>query len=265
MIPAAGFARRLPGIRGSKEAHPIPPRGDPAVAATLRAMARADVRDVIVVTRPEKRDLVQALGDGRTWGVTLEYVYTEPTRGPAETIDRAWELLQGSNVAFSFGDILMKAEDPFSPLLEALGPFSPSTDPPTDAGRRPTTEGAPPAAVLGLFPISPLQPADPVRLTPEGHVAEILPKGAPPPGPWCWGIAAWSPRVTTFIHARVDRESKGKDGHELGIGAVLNDALSQGMPMTARPVSREPFLDIGTPRGLRWAEEGKRSAPLASR
>lgn len=260
VIPAAGFARRLPGIGGSKEAHPLPPKGQPALAATLEAMAAAGIRDVVLITRPEKRDIPRILGDGAAWGVSLEYVHTGPTRGPADTVDRAYDLVQGSNVAFAFADILMEAESPFSPLLEALRGISDTRGPPAgrlDAGKRS------PAAALGIFPPSPHQPADSVLLTPEGYVTAVLPKDAPTPGSWRWGIAAWSPEVTAFIHTRVQRDDPVEGEGELGIGRLLNDALSAGLPMIAHPVSPVPFLDIGTPQGLRWAMEGRRSAPPA--
>ena len=206
-------------------------------------MAGAGISDVLVILRPEKDDIPRVLGDGREWGVTLEYVHTGATRGPAETVDRAYLRLRGARVALAFPDILMEAVDPYRDLLEAMDPVG--------------VHGA-----LGVFPPSPHQPADPVRRSEEGRVVEILPKVRAGEEAWCWGMATWSADITEHLHERVSRGwAETPSAEDWSIGRLLNDALGEGLSLRALPVSDVPFLDIGTPRGLRWALEGRRSAP----
>ncbi|MDH3223725.1 MAG: NTP transferase domain-containing protein [Gemmatimonadota bacterium] len=262
LIPAAGFARRIAGIPGSKEVIPLPPKGEPVIAFSLEAMARAGISDVVVVLRPEKEDIPRRLGSGDTWGLQLEYVETGPTRGPVETLDRAYERIRGASVALAFPDILMTCADPYEPLLRGL--------------REDGME-----SVLGLFPRTPRQFADPVLLEegfqgspgrargeswPPGQlrrVLEILPKGpVRGPGkntPWCWGVAVWSPALSEFIHEEVERGDAPDWGGDWGLGHVLNRGVTAGLGTGAVVVSSDPFLDMGTPEGLAWALEGRRT------
>ncbi|MGI9626272.1 MAG: nucleotidyltransferase family protein [Longimicrobiales bacterium] len=249
LIPAAGYALRLPDLGGSKEVAPILGTGEPAIGFALKAMAKAGVRDVVIVLRPEKQDIREVLRDGRSWGVRTHYIETGPTQGPAETIDKAYDQVRGKEVALAFPDILMETDDPYTPLLGSLR-----------AGKA--------QGVLGLFPRSPHQAADPVLMTSEGAVTAVLPKAALPKGErtpqaadWCWGTAVWSSELTEFIHRRIAKGIDLQADADWSLGQLLTDALAAGVPIAALPVADAPFLDIGTPEGLYWANQGRQSPP----
>ena len=253
----------MPGIHGSKEILPIPPDGEPVAAQALRAMAAAGIRDVLLIIRPEKRDIPLSLGSGASWGVTLEYMETDPTRGPVETLDKAYGRIGDARVALALPDLLMTCPDPYTPLLTAL-----------ETG---------PAAVLGVFPGSTLQPGDPVLFDGPGPalptagrmggardrhgahpVRAIEPKRARESGrkgpSWCWGVAVWSPRMTAFMHEEVARDTARDWGGDWGLGGTFNRALEAGLGLAGVAVSSDPFLDIGTPDGLALARAGRRTA-----
>jgi hypothetical protein len=234
------------------------------MASTLQALARAGIQEVVVILRPEKEDIPRLLGSGAAWGLQVDYVETGPTRGPVETLDRAYDRVRGGLVALALPDLLMTCPDPYTPLLGALG--APGN-----------VDG-----VLGVFPATPVQPADPVRFAgdpprlrphPSGGgsgngpvprpVVEIMPKrpgAAHDANAWCWGMAVWSPRITEFIHREVAR-GKGLDwGGDWGLGGVFNRALKAGLTWAGVAVSSDPFLDIGTPEGLARARAGDRTA-----
>lgn len=257
----------MPGIDGSKEALPLPPDGEPVTAHPLRAMARAGIKEAIVILRPEKTDIPSSLGSGASWGIGVGYLETGPTRGPAETLDKAYHRVRGVTVALGFPDLLMTCPDPYGVLLAELG-----------AGQG---AGHGSDAVLGVFPASTVQPADPVRFDgtpptlssrhPEDPATDrqprsilaiepkrtgTLPKGRPA---WCWGLAVWSPRMTEFLHEEVARGHAPDWGGDWGLGAVFNRALKAGLRLTGVAVSSDPFLDIGTPEGLALALAGRRT------
>ena len=190
-------------------------------------------------------------------GVHVEYLETLPTRGPVETLDKAYELVRGARVALALPDLLMTCPDPYRPLLSAL-----------DGGHG--TD-----AVLGVFPATPVQPADPVlfqgpvpeELPGSYHALPVLEIGPKRPGSlqhgapaWCWGVAAWSPVMTDFIHEEVERAQDLEWGGDWGLGGIFNGALGAGLGLKGVVVSSDPFLDIGTPEGLALAMDGRRTA-----
>ncbi|NNM35217.1 MAG: NTP transferase domain-containing protein [Gemmatimonadetes bacterium] len=275
IIPAAGFARRMPGGAGSKEVFPLPPDGEPVAAHALRALAQAGIEDILMIIRAEKGDIPASLGSGSSWGVGVEYLETDPTRGPVETLDRAYDRVRGATVALALPDLLMTCRDPYTPLLSAL-----HTGPGEDA-------------VLGVFPASSVQPADPVLFDgapptlsstrsgalpahpqearpilaiepkrpgePEGH-GQAQGQALGPQGQWCWGLAVWSPPMTDFIHEEVARGNDLDWGGDWGLGGVFNRAVGAGLRLAGVAVSSDPFLDMGTPEGLALALTGRRTA-----
>ncbi|MGH9196789.1 MAG: NTP transferase domain-containing protein, partial [Acidimicrobiia bacterium] len=66
IVPAAGYASRLPGLRCSKEALPV--KGKPVIEHLLERMWMAGCSDIRVVTRPEKKDVINI---ATCWGATV--------------------------------------------------------------------------------------------------------------------------------------------------------------------------------------------------
>lgn len=248
LVPAAGFGRRLPGEAMSKEILPVWRSDRPVVTCLLEAMVRGGASRIHMILRPEKQDVVATLGDGSTWGVDLTYLFTEATWGPALTLDRAYPHVSDACVLLGFPDIVMASPDPFSPLVQGLKTGDCDV-------------------LLGLFPPSTRQQADPVVLSAPNSasdntpvpVAAILPKDVRHDTPWRWGLAAWGPTMTRFLHRQVAKiETERPTGAaEWSVGVLLNQAIEAGLNVGGIPVSETPFLDTGTPEGLAWAREGR--------
>ena len=243
LIPAAGFGNRLPGKGGSKEVLPAW-NGQPVIQCALDGMTKGGANRVVIVLRPEKQDIVDTLGS-RYGEAELQYQFTGPTHGPALTLDQAWPIMCDSIVLLGFPDIVMPCTDPYSPLVAAL------QDSHADVA-------------VGLFPKSARQQADPVDWSEEdGKVQRILPKTAVHPTSWRWGVAAWRPSFSTFLHQEAAgiETAQPHEAPEWSVGVMLNRALEQGLHVVGVPVSKAPFLDTGTPEGLGWAMEGRSSPP----
>ena len=152
----------------------------------------------------------------------------------------------------------MEPRDPYTPLLTTLGEGSGPTGT-TTAGTH--THSRPPDCVLGLFPASARQPADPVWTDSVGVVTRIAPKSHSGLSPLSWGVAVWNPTITDFMRAWVRENATPSERGEASIGHVLNEARRHGLRVVSRKVSPTPFLDIGTPEGLSWARRGLVSPP----
>jgi NDP-sugar pyrophosphorylase family protein len=113
IVPAAGRARRLQPLAGSKEVCHV--GGRPVIDYLLERMDAAPCAEIRVVTRPEKRDVAE---HARARGATVIF---------ARTANVSESLLAGLDglspetpVVFGFPDTLWEPRDGFARLLAAL-------------------------------------------------------------------------------------------------------------------------------------------------
>jgi glucose-1-phosphate thymidylyltransferase len=236
LIPAAGRASRIGPLPCSKEIYPVGfdrgGRPQAVVRFLLEALAAAGVTTAYVLLRSGKWDIPGHLAAADPSGVHLAYLVMAESPDVPFTLDRAYPFVRGKRVALGFPDIHLGAADPFSALIERL-----------DRGRC--------DIVLGLFPCDRPQQADMVALDHRGRVRDIVPKPQRTTLRLSWGVAAWNPVFTEFLHAAAARpQASGRRGRELFIGEVVRAALRAGLRAEAVKVSGRPFRDIGTPEGL---------------
>jgi glucose-1-phosphate thymidylyltransferase len=243
LIPAAGRARRLGGLPGSKEVLPLGFSGGaagplPRLACDglLGAFAAAGVGRAVVALGGGKWDVPAALGDGRHGtdrGVALAYVPVHGSRSVPESLDRARPFVAGKVVAMGFPDVWFEPRGAFVPLLDRLA-----------------ASGA--DVALGCFPAPDPRITDMVDLGAGGEVRRIEVRPAASRLALNWLIAAWTPRFTGFL-ARAVAAAAGdgpRAGAELQLGAVFAAALEAGLPLVAVPFPEGRFRDLGTPGDL---------------
>jgi glucose-1-phosphate thymidylyltransferase len=214
VIPAAGHAIRLQPLSLSKEVYPV--RGRPVMDYIVERMRLAPCEELLVVTRPEKVDV---LGNARRHGATV----VEARPGSlGESLATGLRALADDDVALiGFPDSIWEPADGFRSVLRLL-----------EAGWE---------LALGLFraPDADLRRYEPVIHDPEGLVDHIEFKPERPSSDWIWGCAAASARTLRRLDGR---EEPGPCFNELArrraVGAVR---LS------------ECYIDIGTKEGLRRA------------
>ena len=209
VIPAAGFAKRLGPLPCSKELLPVD--GRPVmdhVVARMRAVEGAELR---VVTRPEKRDVVE---HARRLGARL--IEGRPASvGESVRLGLAG-VAQDDVVLLGFPDSVWEPFDGFATLVSELG------------------HGM--DVALGCFRSSELERSDVVVVDEEGAVTAVQVKPADPASGWIWGCAAARARALAGLQ-RHDEPG------------TLFDELARAGTVRAVRFPGE-FVDIGTPEAL---------------
>ena len=240
LIPAGGQAKRLGALPCSKELYPIGFRKAeqdgvlPKVAChyTLEKMQAAGITEIYIVLKEGKWDIPTYFGDGGIADVHLAYLMLGVPFGVPYTLDQAYPFVQKKTVALGFADILFHVEDAYGRLLEKL--TQDSTD-----------------VILGLFPADRPDKVDMVNLDNNGKITEIVVKPGQTDLHYTWGIAAWKPTFTQFMHEFLSRSVQtAKEQPELFVGDVIHASIIEGLHVQGTEISHEPYLDIGTSEDL---------------
>ncbi len=230
VIPAAGQATRLGPLTGSKELLSI--GNKPVTQHLLEKLHHAGIRDALLVLRAGKWDIPAYLADGGKYGMNLSYTIARYTYGPPFSVDQAYAWVKDATVVLGFPDILFTATDAFQKVLAALSRIHCDV-------------------VLGLFPADRPDKMDMVEVDMHHRLRQLVIKPGATDLSLTWGIAAWGPAFTDFMHAHLRRlTADGATPHDVHIGHVLQAALAHGLDIQTVPVDREPYIDIGTPEDL---------------
>jgi NDP-sugar pyrophosphorylase family protein len=210
VVPAAGYATRLQPLDGSKEVLLV--HGRPVMDYLLERMRRAPLAELRVVTRPEKRDVIE---HARRRGATVVEGYPPSV---AQSLLLGMRGLDANTIIlFGFPDTLWERADVFPILVERVR-----------AGAE---------IALGLF--RGIEPArsDVVEVDEAGIVTRVLVKPEQPPSDLVWGCFA----------ARAGA-LEGLDRHDEP-GHLLDLLARAGRVQGVR--FGDEFADVGTPDALR--------------
>jgi glucose-1-phosphate thymidylyltransferase len=213
LIPAAGYARRLGEPAVSKEVLPV--GGRPVMDFLLDRMRAARPDELRVVTRPEKRDVVE---HARRTGTRV--VLGHPPDVSASLLLGLDGLADDDELLVGFPDTLWEPADGFVRLLDRLR-----------AGAE---------LVLGVFRAPDPERSDVVTMDPDGRIRRIAVKPSRPESDLIWGCAAT--RVRT-LRALRDHPEPG----------LCFDALARRGGGVAGVRLSDRWTDIGTPDALRQA------------
>jgi len=244
LMPVGGQATRIAPLPCSKEVYPVGFRSGgsgqrmlPKVVChyLLEKMRAAGITTAYIVLREGKWDIPSYLRDGSMFDMHLAYLMMGVPFGVPYTLDQAYPYVQGKLVALGFPDVLFEPEDAFVQLLAWQA----------------RTEAD---VVLGLFPADQPQKVDMVDLDESGRVQRIVIKPNKSSLKYSWTIAVWTPTFTHFMHQYLGTISESAAQRpELFLGDVVQAAIQDGLRVVGAHVSRDPFLDIGTPEDLRKA------------
>ena len=231
ILPAAGTASRLRPFRYPKELLPIvfapdPPRGLRPVLAieyALRAMGAAEIERCLVVIADWKTEVVRLLGDGQELGMRLAYLHRDVPRGLADAVDAGYPWFGDHSVCLALPDTIFRPLSALKALKDEL-----------------TATGA--DVVLGVFPTHQPQQLGPVRADEDGRVLAVFEKPPQTDLRNTWGIAAWSPRFSRFLHERLSATGVPDD---LSLGPVFHEAVREGLAVRAVTFVGGAYCDVG--------------------
>jgi glucose-1-phosphate thymidylyltransferase len=248
-MPAAGRATRLAPLPCSKELLPVGYRRSvvdgairPKVAShyLLEKMQAAGAREVYIVVRRGKWDILEYYGDGAGFGMDIAYLVADEPLGPPFTLDHAYPFVRDATVLFGFPDILFEPQHAFAMALERLDE--------TDAD-----------VIVGAYPPHQDEAFDVVEADVDGRVMRLEAKEQVVDHTVArrsWVFAVWSPTFTEFLHMEIGRlravAQSGVAGPqpEWPVGSTIDAAIAAGLHVNSIYLPGAKYTDIGKPERL---------------
>jgi glucose-1-phosphate thymidylyltransferase len=105
VVLAGGKATRLRPLTKVTNKHLLPIYDKPLIYYPLQAMARAGVKDVLIITNPEHAGhFIQLLGSGREFGLKLAYELQEEAGGLSQAVGLAESFVGRDKMLVLLGD-----------------------------------------------------------------------------------------------------------------------------------------------------------------
>jgi glucose-1-phosphate thymidylyltransferase len=241
IIPAGGKATRVSPLPCSKEIYPLAFLRDKngkiespkvVIQFLLEKMKLAGASEVYIIISKGKWDIPGYLGHGNHLDMNIAYLIQGIPYGAPFTLDQAFPFVQKSTILLGFPDVLFEPEDAYLSLLKKL-------------------EETKVDIVLGLFPTENPTKVDMVAIDEFGNIREIVIKPKKTSLKYSWGIAAWQPKFTKFMHQYLGTISDNYPlQRELYVGDIINAGIKNGLRVEGLKISKTPLLDIGTKEDL---------------
>jgi glucose-1-phosphate thymidylyltransferase len=234
VIPAAGLATRLYPFIAAKETLPIGVQEieingviqeRPKIVSQyiIEAMVVAGVKRIIIITRPDKHDLIRQHLDGKKYGVAISFVMGEPT-SMVHSIDLAYEWIKTSTVLMGMPDTIAEPVDGMKYLLAEHQASNIELS-------------------LGLFPTSNPAKFGMIKTDSTNNVIYHEDKPLATEATHMWGLAVWEPKFTERLHNHVLNNTKGD---EIVFGDIIDELLPAIGRCKAYDIPSSRYYDIGT-------------------
>jgi glucose-1-phosphate thymidylyltransferase len=246
LIPAAGFARRIPSISCSKEVYPVNYHyfsdkeqvEQRAVSSyLLESMETAGIEQGYMIIRDGKWDIPAHLSRQDWLKLDLAYLVVGANAGVPYTIDSAYPFIKNKKIVLGFPDIMFEPKDAFTKLLKKL-------------------DEAHSDAVLGLFEADYPRQMDMVEVDERNKIQRIISKPQKTDLVYTWILAAWNASFTEYLHHFLLTQTNeiNKTNSEIQLGKIIQKAIKEGLEVSSVNFRECVCLDIGTPEGLKRAK-----------
>ena len=240
LIPAAGTAKRISPLPGSKELFPIGFREveldghvqiRPKVISQylIDNMFTAGASKVWMVLGRGKWDIMQYYGEGDEYGGPIAYLMMNRSWGMPYTLDQAYPWLNHEVVLFGMPDTIFTPRDAFAQMLKQH--FLSKAD-----------------VTLGVFPTDRPEKLCPVDMNAEGEVTWMVDKPEHSEIKNTWGCACWSQSFTELMHAYLLVQTPPT--REIVLADVFREAILKGLKVHSLFFQTGEYIDIGTPDDL---------------
>lgn len=109
VVLAGGEGYRLRPFTNSRPKAMIFIGGKPIIEYVIEALEKNQIRDIILIAGYKREQLYDYVGDGRQFGVNIEYIHQPSQLGPADALAKARDFTQNEFLVLP-GDKLITAE-----------------------------------------------------------------------------------------------------------------------------------------------------------
>jgi bifunctional UDP-N-acetylglucosamine pyrophosphorylase/glucosamine-1-phosphate N-acetyltransferase len=242
-ILAAGEGVRLQPLTATRPKHLIRVAGKPILEHCLNALKRVGISEALIVVHYMADSIRQYFGDGKDFGVKIEYAEQEAVLGTGNAVSVVEPYVKEDFLLVN-GDMLFAAE-----ALETVIDLH-QTDKP--------------ATTMAVVPVEKPENYGIVELEDGKHVKRIVEKPTREEAPTNLanaGIYVFSTEIFTKI-----KQTSATSRGEWEIPDALTLLINEKKPVLAVKIAAEDWIDIGKPWDLleanRWALTRMKHKPL---
>ncbi len=236
VILAAGEGVRLQPITSTRPKHLIKVGGKPILEHCLNAVKTSGIDEALIVIHYMENVIRQYFGDGKKFGLKIEYVEQKAIIGTGNAVSLAEPHVK-DDFLMVYGDLLFSA-DAVKNVIDLY-------------------EKEKPAATMAVVPVENPEDYGIVELEDEKHVKRVVEKPKREEAPSNLanaGIYVFSTEIFDKI-----RETSSSSRGEWEITDAVSQLLKEKKTVLAVKVSQDDWVDIGRPWDLleanRWALE----------
>ncbi|MEJ2049914.1 MAG: glucose-1-phosphate thymidylyltransferase [Calditrichota bacterium] len=104
LITSGGKGTRLRPITHTQNKHLIPVANKPILHYAIEAVAEAGIKDIGIVINADSQDVPKAIGNGKNWGIKIQYIPQDSPRGLAHVVKISEKFIKNEPFIFYLGD-----------------------------------------------------------------------------------------------------------------------------------------------------------------